>query len=44
MLDEVEEWRMLARHYCVCWGWRDGDDEETGKGDVWELWKDLRSQ
>lgn len=44
MLDEVEEWRMLARHYCVCWGWRDGDIEETGKGDVWELWKALGSQ
>lgn len=24
MVDEVEEWRLLARHYCVAWGWRDG--------------------
>ncbi|PYH89129.1 leucine carboxyl methyltransferase [Aspergillus ellipticus CBS 707.79] len=23
MLDEMEEWRLLARHYCVVWGWRD---------------------
>ncbi|KAK4985824.1 hypothetical protein LTR66_008059 [Elasticomyces elasticus] len=23
MLDEVEEWKLLARHYCVAWGWRD---------------------
>lgn len=22
MLDEMEEWRLLARHYCVAWGWR----------------------
>ncbi|KAF2083769.1 leucine carboxyl methyltransferase superfamily [Saccharata proteae CBS 121410] len=22
MLDEVEEWVLLARHYCVVWGWR----------------------
>lgn len=22
MLDEVEEWRMLARHYCIAWAWR----------------------
>jgi len=22
LLDEVEEWRMLARHYCVAWAWR----------------------
>jgi [phosphatase 2A protein]-leucine-carboxy methyltransferase len=28
-LDEVEEWQMLARHYCVAWGWR---------GDTWENW------
>ncbi|KAI1268965.1 leucine carboxyl methyltransferase [Xylariaceae sp. FL1019] len=21
-LDEVEEWDLLARHYCVSWGWR----------------------
>ncbi|RPB10942.1 leucine carboxyl methyltransferase [Morchella conica CCBAS932] len=24
MLDEMEEWRLLARHYCVVWGWRGG--------------------
>ncbi|KAF4552518.1 Leucine carboxyl methyltransferase-like protein [Elsinoe fawcettii] len=23
-LDEVEEWQLLASHYCVVWGWRDG--------------------
>lgn len=22
MLDEIEEWQLLARHYCVAWGWR----------------------
>ncbi|KAL7276544.1 carboxy methyl transferase for protein phosphatase 2A [Rhizina undulata] len=22
MLDEVEEWQLLARHYCIAWGWR----------------------
>lgn len=21
-LDEVEEWKLLATHYCVAWGWR----------------------
>lgn len=21
-LDEVEEWQLLASHYCVAWGWR----------------------
>lgn len=27
--DEVEEWMLLARHYCVAWGWR---------GSGWEGW------
>ncbi len=22
MFDEIEEWRMLADHYCVARGWR----------------------
>ncbi|KAL8900356.1 MAG: hypothetical protein Q9207_005742 [Kuettlingeria erythrocarpa] len=35
MVDEVEEWRLLAGHYCVGWGWRDG-----GGGDVWRGWRD----
>ena len=33
-LDEVEEWQMLARHYCVAWGWRG----QNG----WEGWLSLR--
>lgn len=36
MVDEVEEWRLLARHYCVVWGWRGKDDS------IWERWKDLQ--
>lgn len=28
-LDEVEEWKLLARHYCVTWGWRDGEDDNN---------------
>lgn len=44
MLDEVEEWRMLARHYCVSWGSREGNSVETGGGGVWERWKGLRGQ
>ncbi|KAL2823139.1 leucine carboxyl methyltransferase 1 [Aspergillus granulosus] len=26
MLDEMEEWKLLAQHYCVAWGWREGCD------------------
>ncbi|KAL8951167.1 MAG: hypothetical protein Q9183_007478, partial [Haloplaca sp. 2 TL-2023] len=38
MVDEVEEWRLLAGHYCVAWGWREGEGDK-GKG-FWEGWKD----
>ncbi|KAK6414283.1 carboxy methyl transferase for protein phosphatase 2A, partial [Oleoguttula sp. CCFEE 5521] len=32
-LDEIEEWKLLASHYCVAWGW---------KGDVFNrAWKGL---
>lgn len=31
MVDEVEEWKLLAQHYCVAWGWR---EREVGGGAV----------
>ena len=34
MVDEVEEWELLAGHYCVAWGWR-------GVDEVWEGWKSM---
>jgi len=40
MLDEVEEWTMLAQHYCVAWGWREGDG---GRG-FWKTWNGMESQ
>lgn len=36
MVDEVEEWELLAAHYCVCFGWR-------GDG-VWDGWKEMAAQ
>jgi [phosphatase 2A protein]-leucine-carboxy methyltransferase len=30
-LDELEELEMLLRHYCVAWGWRDGDSDVFSK-------------
>ncbi|KAF2405260.1 leucine carboxyl methyltransferase 1 [Trichodelitschia bisporula] len=42
MLDELEEWRLLARHYCVAWGWRNGKQEY---GDVFSrAWDDVKDQ
>ena len=34
MVDEVEEWELLAGHYCVVWAWR-----AEGEG-LWEAWRD----
>ena len=30
-LDELEELEMLLRHYCVAWGWRDGENDVFSK-------------
>lgn len=34
MLDEIEEWKLLAQHYCVAWGWRGSFD----------TWRDVHTQ
>ncbi|GAM86554.1 hypothetical protein ANO11243_045680 [Dothideomycetidae sp. 11243] len=36
-LDEVEEWSLLAGHYCVVWGWRRGTvlDDNDVFGRAW---------
>lgn len=39
MLDEMEEWQLLARHYCIAWGWRDGSDTSVFQG-----WTSLKAQ
>lgn len=47
MLDELEEWHLLAGHYCVTWGWRGlGTDVEAKPGDLvfGEAWGDLKAQ
>ncbi|KAF2173495.1 hypothetical protein M409DRAFT_61878 [Zasmidium cellare ATCC 36951] len=30
-LDEIEEWKLLASHYCVAWGWRGEPFEQAWK-------------
>ncbi|WEW54910.1 carboxy methyl transferase for protein phosphatase 2A [Emydomyces testavorans] len=44
MLDEIEEWRLLARHYCVAWGWRETDGEGGGAEQVFGAWRGLEEQ
>ena len=42
MMDEVEEWRLLAGHYCVFWGCKEGEkeDKEEEEKQAWKLWRD----
>jgi [phosphatase 2A protein]-leucine-carboxy methyltransferase len=40
MLDEIEEWILLAKHYCVVWGSR-----EAQSGGIFdEAWSNLAAQ
>lgn len=42
MLDEREEWMLLARHYCIAWGWRE-NETMTDKG-VFDGWRAFKLQ
>lgn len=39
MLDEMEEWQLLARHYCIAWGWREKENASAFEG-----WTTLQAQ
>ncbi|KAK2792621.1 carboxy methyl transferase for protein phosphatase 2A [Onygenales sp. PD_12] len=41
MLDEIEEWKLLASHYCVAWGWREEEEGYGEEGGVFGGWKGL---
>jgi hypothetical protein len=41
MLDEMEEWRLLASHYCIAWGWERDRDSENPAVDVFEDWSHM---
>jgi [phosphatase 2A protein]-leucine-carboxy methyltransferase len=43
-MDEVEEWILLMKHYCVAWGWRDGSEKSAKGGRVFEGWIGVQSQ
>lgn len=43
-MDEVEEWKLLMKHYCVAWGWRDGSEKGGIGGRVFDGWKGVQSQ
>ena len=43
LLDEMEEWRLLASHYCIAWGWRAVDAANGQNGDVFEGWGNIKN-
>ncbi|PGH11029.1 hypothetical protein AJ80_07305 [Polytolypa hystricis UAMH7299] len=45
MLDEIEEWKLLASHYCVAWGWREeGAGDGKGREGVFWGWEEFEGQ
>lgn len=47
MLDEMEEWVMLAQHYCISFGWRSsapGSMSGSDHAQSWSGWKSLPLQ
>jgi hypothetical protein len=41
LLDEMEEWRLLASHYCIAWGWRINDCGNKPHG--FEDWTNVKN-
>ena len=42
LLDELEEWRLLAAHYCIAWGWKIASDGERSHGSAFREWESVR--
>ena len=42
MLDELEEWRLLASHYCIAWGWKRGEDSQNVAFHIFDGWGDIK--
>ena len=42
LLDEMEEWRLLASHYCIAWGWRAATNK-ANSSDYFEEWKNIKN-
>jgi len=42
LLDELEEWRLLASHYCIAWGWKRGQDPQNVAFHIFDGWDDIK--
>lgn len=43
MMDELEEWHLLAQHYCIAWGWRE-DVTDPNNAVFPEAWGNIIGQ
>jgi [phosphatase 2A protein]-leucine-carboxy methyltransferase len=43
LLDEMEEWRLLASHYCIVWGWNDANAQGDSKNGAFKEWGDIKN-
>ena len=43
LLDEMEEWQLLAGHYCIAWGWKTADDGKGSHGSAFREWGSIRN-
>jgi [phosphatase 2A protein]-leucine-carboxy methyltransferase len=42
LLDEVEEWRLLANHYCIAWAWKKDEDSQNAAFNIFDDWRDIK--
>jgi [phosphatase 2A protein]-leucine-carboxy methyltransferase len=43
MLDEMEEWQLLAKHYCIVWGWTDVGIKAGSTNSAFQLWRNIKN-
>jgi [phosphatase 2A protein]-leucine-carboxy methyltransferase len=43
LLDEMEEWQLLAAHYCITWGWKIARGRDTSHGSAFDEWANIRN-
>jgi hypothetical protein len=42
LLDELEEWRLLASHYCIAWAWKGDEDSQNVASNIFDGWSDIK--
>lgn len=43
LLDEMEEWQLLAAHYCIAWGWKTANVGDRSHGNAFDEWDNIRN-